>query len=107
MALLLFSTLLSAQGIEYPQTHRDEVTDDYFGTQVADPYRWLEDENSEETKSWVEKQNAVTNQYLNDIAFRDQIRERLQKLWNYEKSGIPFKKGPWVFCFRNTGLQNQ
>ena len=107
MTLLLFSTLLPAQEVRYPETHRSDDVDEYFDTKVADPYRWLEDENSDETKKWVEQQNAVTSEYLSKIPFRDQIRERLQKLWNYEKSGIPFKKGPWVFCFRNTGLQNQ
>lgn len=107
MTLILFSTLLSAQEIHYPETFRSDDTDDYHGTKVADPYRWLEDENSDETKKWVEQQNAVTNEYLSKISMREKIRERLQKLWNYEKSGIPFKKGPWVFCFRNTGLQNQ
>ena len=107
MALLLFSTLLPAQEIKYPGTFRGDVVDDYFGTKVADPYRWLEDENSGETKKWVEQQNEVTTSYLSNIPFRDQIRNRLEKLWNYEKSGIPFKKGPWVFCFRNSGLQNQ
>ncbi|HCB63185.1 MAG: prolyl endopeptidase [Bacteroidetes bacterium GWF2_43_63] len=107
MTLILFSTMLSAQDIRYPETFRSDDTDDYHGTKVADPYRWLEDENSDETKKWVEQQNAVTNEYLDQISMREKIRVRLQKLWNYEKSGIPFKKGPWVFCFRNTGLQNQ
>jgi len=107
MAMLLISAQLGAQELNYPNTFRSDHTDTYFGQQIADPYRWLEDENSDETKAWVQQQNDVTNQYFSSIPFRDQIRTRLEKLWNYEKSGIPFKKGPWVFCFRNTGMQNQ
>ncbi len=107
MSFFLFSNFLFSQEIEYPTTFRGDDVDLYFSYKVPDPYRWLEDENSDNTKHWVEQQNSITNQYLNRIPFRDQIRERLEKLWNYEKSGIPFKKGEWVFCFRNTGLQNQ
>lgn len=107
MVLILLAIQLPAQEIKYPDTYRSDYTDDYFGTSVADPYRWLEDENSEETRNWVQQQNEVTSEYLSTIPFRNVVRKRLEGLWNYEKSGIPFKKGPWVFCFRNSGLQNQ
>ncbi|MPM11811.1 Prolyl endopeptidase [bioreactor metagenome] len=107
MILILFSAISNGQNIKYPETFRSDQADDYFGTKVADPYRWLEDENSAETKEWVDKQNSITHDYLDRIPFRQTLHNRLEKLWNYEKSGIPFKKGPWVFCFRNSGLQNQ
>lgn len=107
MATIFLAMNMYSQSLDYPHSFRGEQIDDYHGTQVADPYRWLEDENSEETKQWVNQQNEVTKRYLSEIPFRNAVRDRLQQLWNYEKSGIPFKKGPWVFCFRNSGLQNQ
>src|SRR5690606_16098521 len=79
----------------------------YFGTRVADPYRWLEDQYSEETAKWVEAQNQVTFGYLEKIPFRDKIKDRLTQLWNYEKMGAPFKKGNHYYFFKNDGLQNQ
>ena len=92
----------------YPNTRKDpSVSDDYFGTKVADPYRWLEDDNSDETKDWVKKQNEVTFGYLNQIPFRSIIKNRLEKKWNYEKYGSPFKEGGKYYFFKNTGLQNQ
>ena len=74
----------------YPETQRTDVADDYFGTKVADPYRWLEDDNSEATAAWVKAQNAVTQDYLSQIPFRDAIRGRLTQLWNYPKGGHPW-----------------
>lgn len=91
----------------YPATQRVDVTDQYFGTKVADPYRWLEDDNSAETKAWVQAQNKVTFAFLEDIPQRTRIRERLKKLWNYERFGVPFKRGEKWFFTRNSGLQNQ
>jgi prolyl oligopeptidase len=91
----------------YPATRRDEAVDDYFGTKVADPYRWLEDDNSEEVKAWVEAQNKVTFAYLEGIPERDAIRRRLTSLWNYEKFMWPFEQGGRYFYLRNTGLQDQ
>lgn len=91
----------------YPSTERGEVVDDYFGTAVADPYRWLEDDNSEATAAWVAAENAVTDDYLAQIPFRGAIRERLAELWNYPKSGIPAKHGDAWYRFHNDGLQNQ
>ncbi len=94
--------------INYPETKKDtSVTDDYFGTQVADPYRWLEDDTSPETAEWVKAQNEVTFNYLEQIPYRDQIKERLTKLWNYEKYSRPFKRGDWTYFYKNDGLQNQ
>lgn len=93
--------------IEYPATERENVVDNYFGTEVADPYRWLEDDNSERTAAWVRAQNEVTFDYLSKIPFRDAIRERLTELWDYPKESAPSKKGDWYYFFRNDGLQNQ
>jgi prolyl oligopeptidase len=91
-----------------PITRKDpSVVDDYFGTKVADPYRWLEDDNSEETKAWVKAQNAVTFSYLDKIPYRKDVKNRLEKIWNYEKYGSPFKEGGKYFFFKNDGLQNQ
>jgi len=91
----------------YPQTERTDVVDNYFGTEVADPYRWLEDDNSEATAAWVAAQNVVTQDYLSQIPFRDAIRERLTQLWNYPKEGAPAKHGDAWYYFYNNGLQNQ
>lgn len=96
-----------AQSLLYPETKKLDVADDYFGTQVADPYRWLEDDNSAETKAWVQAQNKVTFSFLEGIPQRTRIHGRLQKLWNYERFGIPSKHGDRWFFTRNSGLQNQ
>ncbi|MEO6785374.1 MAG: prolyl oligopeptidase family serine peptidase [Chthoniobacteraceae bacterium] len=93
--------------IMYPPTRKDDVVDDYFGTKVADPYRWLEDDNSAETKAWVKEQNHVTFAFLSNIPRRGQIRARLAKLWNYERYGEPFERGGRYFWTYNSGLQNQ
>jgi prolyl oligopeptidase len=93
--------------IEYPQTRRDSVVDYYYGVAVPDPYRWLENDTSEETERWVEAENKVTFAYLDKIPFREEIKERLTRLWNYPKYGVPFKKGNHIFFLKNDGLQNQ
>ncbi len=93
--------------LPYPETARGEVTDNYFGTEVADPYRWLEDDNSEATAAWVTAENAVTQDYLSQIPFRGAIRERLTELWNYAKESAPVKHGAWWYYAFNDGLQNQ
>ena len=92
---------------KYPETKKTTQTDTYFGTSVADPYRWLEDDLSEETKDWVERQNKVTQDYLAKIPFRDAIKKRLTELWNYEKYSAPFKEGTYTYFYKNNGLQNQ
>ncbi len=93
--------------LSYPVTRKADNVDDYHGTKVPDPYRWLEDDNSEETKAWVKAQNEVTFKYLDQIPERSAIRERLKKLWNYERYGVPFSEGGRYFYTYNSGLQNQ
>lgn len=93
--------------ITYPETKKGTVTDTYFGTVIADPYRWLEDDRSEETGAWVKVQNEVTFDYLSQIPFRSQIKERMEDLWNYERISAPFKEGDYTYFYRNNGLQNQ
>lgn len=101
------SSIKSASPIHYPETLRVNQTDNYHGTTVADPYRWLEDDNSAETAAWVKAQNAVTNTFLAPIGERKVISEHLTRLWNYEKFGSPFKYGERTFFYKNSGLQNQ
>ena len=91
----------------YPVARKGDQVDDYHGVKVADPYRWLEDLDSEETRKWVEEQNKLTFGYLAEIPARTTIKERLTKLWNFEKYGVPFKEGNRYFYTRNSGLQNQ
>lgn len=91
----------------YPESRKDSITDTYFGTTVADPYRWLEDDTSAETAAWVAAQNEVTFAHLNEIPFRDKLRARLTELINYEKIGTPFKKHGKYYFYKNDGLQNQ
>ncbi len=93
--------------IEYPATAQEEVVDNVFGTPVADPYRWLEDDMSAETADWVKRQNVVTFGYLEQIPYREEIRSRLTAMWNYEKYGAPFKRGDYTYFMKNDGLQNQ
>lgn len=91
----------------YPPSVRSDQVDLYHGVSVADPYRWLEDPHSPQTKNWIEAQNAVTFEFLNQIPARNTIQDRLTKLWNYEKFSIPFHRGDRYFYFKNDGLQNQ
>ncbi len=93
--------------MNYPESKIVKQKDTYHGVKVEDPYRWLEDDNSQETKIWVENQNKVTNQYLSQISYREKVKERLTSLWNFDKMSTPFKKGKLFFSFRNNGLQNQ
>jgi prolyl oligopeptidase len=109
-ALLALSiAVASAQtmSLEYPRTKKIDVADDYHGTSVSDPYRWLEDDDSEETLAWVAAQNAVTFRYLEGLPQREPLRARLTELWNYPRYGTPFHKGGRYFFFKNDGLQNQ
>ncbi len=92
---------------QYPNTRRDNTEDSYHGTKVTDPYRWLEDTESEETANWVEAQNKVTFDYLRNISTRQPIVDSLTSLWNYERFGRPFKRGDFYFYSHNNGLQNQ
>jgi prolyl oligopeptidase len=93
--------------ITYPTTNKGTTVDAYFDAKVPDPYRWLEDDKSAETGAWVKAQNEVTYGYLNQIPFRDALKARMEKLWNYEKIGAPFKEGNFTYYYKNNGLQNQ
>ncbi|TDE55366.1 S9 family peptidase [Flavobacterium sp. GT3P67] len=93
--------------VTYPTTSKGETVDVYFDTKLPDPYRWLEDDKSAETGAWVKAQNEVTYGYLAQIPFRDALKARMEKLWNYEKIGAPFKEGNFTYYYKNNGLQNQ
>ncbi len=98
---------MAAKALTYPVTKKGEVIDEYFGTQVADPYRWLEDDMSAETADWVKAQNEVTFGYLENIQYREDIKNRVEKILNYEKISAPFKEGDYTYFYKNDGLQNQ
>src|SRR5690606_20446077 len=109
-ATLAWSADLNARSnarFKYPETRSVDVVDDYHGTKIADPYRWLEDLDSPDTQAWVAGQNEVTFGYLNRLPNRNQIRQRLTQLWNYERFGLPVKRAGRYFYTRNDGLQNQ
>ena len=93
--------------MHYPETKKGETVDQYFDAKVADPYRWLEDDRSAETAAWVKAENEVTYGYLDQIPFRDALKNRMEKLWNYEKIGSPSKEGNFTYYSKNNGLQNQ
>ena len=93
--------------VNYPVTKKVDSVDTYFETPVTDPFRWLEDDMSEETEAWVKEQNSVTFGYLEKIPFREDLKKRLEQLWNYEKLGAPFKEGDYTYFYKNDGLQNQ
>jgi prolyl oligopeptidase len=103
----LAQTCKAGTALTYPATKKVEQIDDYHGTKVADPYRWLEDANSAETAAWVAAENKVTQSVLGQIPQREQIKARLTKLWNFERYGVPYKEGGRYFYQRNDGLQNQ
>lgn len=107
LGMLISSIENTGQGLEYPVTRKSDQTDIYHGNAVEDPYRWLEDDNSEETTQWVKAQNKVTMAYLDKIPFRKQIFEDLEKAYDYPKYSAPFKKGNYYYYFKNDGLQNQ
>ena len=104
---MFFVACTNEPKMEYPITKKEVVKDTYFDTEVEDPYRWLEDDNSEETGQWVKAQNELTFNYLNQLPGREKINARLTELWNYPKSTTPFKKAGKYFFFKNDGLQNQ
>ena len=93
--------------LTYPETKQVDTVDAYFDTEVKDPYRWLENDRSDETEEWVEAQNDLTFGYLEDIPYRNKLKERLTQVWNYEKIGAPFKRGEYTYFSKNDGLQNQ
>ncbi|CAB4044122.1 prolyl endopeptidase-like, partial [Paramuricea clavata] len=92
----------------YPTVRRDStIIDDYHGKKIADPYAWLEDPDSQETKEFVEKQNEISSPYLEKCEFKEKFKERMTELWDYPKYGCPFKRGGMYYYFYNSGLQNQ
>ena len=93
--------------LNYPETKKVDTVTDYFGTEVKDPYRWLEDDRSEETENWVKAQNKVTFNYLENIPYRNKLKDRLTQLWDYEKLSAPFTEGDYIYFYKNDGLQNQ
>ena len=105
--LIIASCSESNKKISYPLTRTGDVVDTVFGTPVPDPYRWLEDDMSPETEAWVKEQNTVTFGYLDQIPYRSAIRERLTKMWNYERYGMPFREGEYTYFAKNDGLQSQ
>ena len=116
--LVLFSIIITAMScnnpqkpefspLSYPETKTVDTVDQYFETSVADPYRWLEDDRSEETGGWVAEQNNVTFGHLSEVPFREALKSRLTQLWNYEKVTAPFKEGDYTYFYKNNGLQNQ
>lgn len=109
MVSLIFiaSTGVWAQPLTYPITKKVQQTDDYHGKKVEDPFRWLEDDHSLETKGWVLQQNAVTEKYMATIPFRDSLKSRMTSLWKFVRYGVPFKCGPSYFYYRHDGVQNQ
>ncbi|HEY3372237.1 MAG TPA: prolyl oligopeptidase family serine peptidase [Prolixibacteraceae bacterium] len=105
--VLTFMMSCTEKTIQYPPTKKGEVKDTYFGTEVADPYRWLEDDHSTETADWVKTQNQLTFGYLAKLPFRGKIKSRLTELWDYPKYGTPFREAGKYFFYKNNGLQNQ
>jgi len=113
LAILVFLPACQKQAekaqaqLTYPVAKKVDQVDDYFGTKVADPYRWLEDDNAEEVKQWVQEENKVTFAYLENIPFREKIRQRITEIYNYPKYSSPFRAGEYYFFYKNDGLQNQ
>jgi prolyl oligopeptidase len=105
--LLVYISGVNGQGITFPETRKDEQIDTYFGVEVADPYRWLENDTSAETAEWVKAQNKITFDYLKTIPYRNKLKDRLTKIWNYPKYSVPFKKGDFYFFSKNDGIENQ
>src|SRR5690554_3887173 len=106
-SVFILGTSCNRSKVEYPKTQKGDVVDNYFGTDVPDPYRWLEDDQSEDVASWVNAQNEVTFNYLNQIPFRDALKNRLSEIWNYTTVSTPFMKAGKIFTFKREGLQNQ
>ena len=109
-ALISLGLLWSCQEqvrLDYPETKQEAVIDTYFETEIVDNYRWLEDDLNEETANWVQKQNDLTFGELDKIPFRNELKRRLEQLWNYEKISAPFQEGDYTYFYKNEGLQNQ
>ncbi|WP_121808614.1 prolyl oligopeptidase family serine peptidase [Mucilaginibacter kameinonensis] len=98
---------MTIKTLPYPKAKKVDVVDTYFGTQVPDPYRWLEHDHADDTKAWVQDENKVTFNYLDQIPYRAEIHKRMEFLWNYEKYSAPFKEGKYIYFYKNDGLQSQ
>ena len=107
LIVLFASCNTPTNNIDYPISEKKVVVDTYFGTDIEDPYRWLEDDLSSDTSNWVDNQNEVTFNYLKSIPYRDKLKSKLTSIWNYEKQTSPFKRGEYIYYYRNDGLQNQ
>lgn len=107
LVVLLAIATVEAQSLKYPPTRKSNHVDVYHGTSVPDPYQWLENTESAETKAWIEAQNALTIPYLHSLPHREPLKRILTRRWNYPRYGIPFKRGRRYFYFKNDGLQNQ
>ncbi|MDD8027446.1 MAG: S9 family peptidase, partial [Acidobacteriota bacterium] len=107
LALIVIPVCKKGPAMKYPVTAKVEQVDDYFGTPVADPYRWLEDDKSAETAAWVKAQNEVTFGYLGKIPYREALKKRLTDIFNYPRYSSPFRVGEYYFFGKNDGLQNQ
>ena len=107
---LLYLLLISCNTetkIDYPITEKKVVVDSYFETNIEDPYRWLENDLSSETMEWVDSQNDVTFDHLNSIPYKNKLKDKLTKIWNYEKQTSPYYEGDYIYYYKNDGLQNQ
>ena len=107
LVVLFASCNTPTKNINYPITKKEVIVDTYFGTDIEDPYRWLEDDLSLDTSKWVDSQNEVTFNYLKSIPYRDKLKDKLTSIWNYEKQTSPFTRGEYIYYYRNDGLQNQ
>src|SRR2546421_5065090 len=107
VALAIIAFGKNERVFRYPDARKSDQIDDYHGTKVADPYRWLEDPDSPESRAWIEAENKITFDFLGKIPQRDAIKKRITELWDYEKFGVPFKQRERYFISRNSGLQNQ
>lgn len=106
-ALFVSLPLVSSAQLKYPKAEKGTTVDDYFGTKVADPYRWMEDVDAPKTKEWVEHENELTFDYLKKIPYRDKIKSRIEEIWNYPKYTAPQKAGNYYLFSKNDGLQPQ
>ena len=107
LAAVAIAPLAHAQRLQYPASKKGDVVDDYHGTRIADPYRWMENLGSPETGAWIAAQNALTRSYLDNLPYRETLRKRITELWDYPKVGLPFREGGRLFYRKNSGLQKQ
>ena len=107
IAAVAVAPLAEAQRLQYPASKKGDVVEDYHGTSIPDPYRWMENLGSTETVAWIRAQNAVTNGYLEKLPYRETLRKRITELWDYPKVSLPYREGGRLFYRKNSGLQKQ